>query len=119
MNGQEHVQQALATCVRVKERASNMARTDDSRPTEWTARIDSIAQTLAGLQDRFFVRTKLCLPFAIRCADEARKVEEALAALADARGDDAHRNVLTALSTLERAARALEERSSMDGMAIT
>ena len=76
-------------------------------------RLASVADLLRGTTDRFFLKTRVCLPFARKC-DEAAQV---LGALLCESGD--REKVPAALDALEKAARTLDERSLMQGMAIT
>jgi hypothetical protein len=82
-----------------------------------TARLARVETVLAGMQDRFFLRSKLCLPFATRCEQEAKKLEQVLQGwTAEAHSS---RAVQDALKSLEQAVKLLDDRSGAQGMVIT
>jgi hypothetical protein len=117
-DGQAHVETALALCRSAKEDLSTFVESDQGWISETIARVEGTEATLEGLKDRFFVRSRLCLPFAARCLAEAQELEQAVQALQpDSDGQVAA--VGAALSALEKAVRALDSRSAMQGMAIT
>jgi hypothetical protein len=117
-DGQTHVETTLALCRSAKQELSALAASDGAWVSEVIARLDSIEATLEGLKDRFFVRSRLCLPFAARCVAEAEKLEQAVKAQ-DLEAESKAAALSTALSALEKAVRALDSRSAMQGMAIT
>ena len=117
--GQEQVQVALDLCQNISGGVRTLTIADDGWKTEVAGRLDRVQQVLDGVKDRFFLRTKLCLPFAARCGREAQRLEEMLRSL-DGDADGAAQQRFTgALTALEKAAKALEDRSTMQGMAIT
>jgi hypothetical protein len=117
-DGQAHVETALALCRSAKEDLSALVEPDQSWVGETIARVEGIEATLEGLKDRFFVRSKLCLPFAARCVAEAEKLEQAVQGL-QPESESQVADLAAALSALEKAVRALDGRSAMQGMAIT
>ena len=114
--GEEYLTQALATVQDVTGQLATLAG-DDAKVEALRDRLADLSALLASTEGRFFLRSKLCLPFARRCQEEAA----ALAALvASSDGDPQGLDrVAEALSSLELASRTLDERSTMDGMAIT
>jgi hypothetical protein len=117
-DGQAHVETALALCRSAKQDLSALAEANHGWASEAMARMDDVEATLEGLKDRFFVRSKLCLPFAARCVAEAEKLEQAAQSL-QLDSESRVAAVAAALSALEKAVRALDSRSAMQGMAIT
>ena len=114
--GTEHVEVALKL---VQSTADTIGKTDGVAD-DWKAgavvRLGSIEDLLRVVMDRFFLKTRVCLPFARKCA----KATEALTALLagqQAAGDQ--ERLSAAIEALEKAARTLDERSIMQGMAIT
>jgi hypothetical protein len=59
------------------------------------------------------------VPFARRCEEAARSIEASLPALRDNPDIDGQNDLDAALTALERSATTLDERSRMQGMAIT
>ena len=116
--GQDHVAAALAICQSVAEQLGDSGLPQEAR-AEALARLGVAQGTLGEVTDRFFLRTKLCLPFAARCEEGAREVAEALEALVSHPDEGAEARLSNALATLEKAVAVLEERSAMRGMAIT
>ncbi|MFH1085323.1 MAG: hypothetical protein V1772_06140 [Chloroflexota bacterium] len=114
-NGLDHVQAALGACQRMLgslEQGSALAASalEAGVKADLAARLGAMQATLTVVQERFFLRSKLCLPYAARCEREAAALEAALgqgAALGPA------------LEALDRAVKVLDERSNMQGMAIT
>ena len=129
--GPEHVEAALKLIQSASDRLSagtqfpKLEGVREDWRSEAVARLSSTAALLRATMDRFFLKTRLCLPFARRCEDEARKLDALLAELsaqpaADAGGNCAPAQRLNAaLQALEQAAKTLDERSLMQGMAIT
>ena len=117
--GQDHVAAALAVCQSFLEQLGDSARLPQEARAEALARLQASQGTLEEVSDRFFLRTKLCLPFAARCEEGARGVAEALEALAAQPDEGAEARFAEALATFEKAIAVLEERSAMRGMAIT
>ena len=69
--------------------------------------------------DRFFLKTKMCLPFARRCEEAARTLDAVLTEPNAQPASDAQQRLSAALEALEKAARTLDERSQMQGTVIT
>ncbi|MBC7237791.1 MAG: hypothetical protein H5T69_18265 [Chloroflexi bacterium] len=109
--GQEYVAEALVLCQKMAEQLSTLEGLGKAKE-----RLVAVADLLQAMEGRFFLRSKLCLPFARRCKEEAERVETALAAVS---AGAAPASVEEALRALELAAHTLDERSQMQGMAIT
>jgi len=117
--GQEQVQVALAVCRNAWGEVGELALAEQVWKNEAAKRLERIDNVLDGVKDKFFLRTKLCLPFASRCEKEARRLEETLRRLEARADENDQQQFISALDSLERAAKALKERSDMQGMAIT
>jgi Zn-dependent protease with chaperone function len=111
--GPEYVDATLARIESVSAAIGAFAGVEQEWKTEMQARLAAVAELLQGTTDRFFLKTRVCLPFARKCEQAA----DALGALtADQSGEQ---QLETALDALEKAARTLDERSMMQGMSIT
>ena len=96
-----------------------MTAVEEGWKTEAEKRLACVQEVLDSIGEKFFLKTKLCLPFTSKCEEEARRLEEALQGL-DARPDgDAQQRITGALDALEKAVKALKSRSDMQGMSIT
>ncbi len=115
--GLDHVQATIALCQRLSAIVSALEGVDKAAVDDATARLARVESGLASMQDRFFLRSKLCLPFAVRCEQEAKKLELALASWTAAA--QSPRAVQDALGSLEQAVRVLDDSSSAQGMVIT
>jgi hypothetical protein len=113
-SGPEYVEATLAKVERASTEIGALAGADAGWKTEAQERLAGVADLLRGTTDRFFLKTRVCLPFARKC-DQAASELEALA------GEQTPLEAAleTALATLEKAARTLDERSMMQGMSIT
>ena len=117
--GQEQAQVALEICRNVSDGIKGLTAVEEGWKTEAERKLTCVQEVLDSIVDKFFLRTKLSLPFTLRCEEEARRLEEMLRGL-DARADrDAQQRITGALDALEKAVKALENRSAMQGMAIT
>jgi len=110
--GLDHVQTTIALCQRLSAVAADMEET-----ARVAVRLTQVKDKLENMQSRFFLRSKLCLPFAARCEQEARKLEQALEG-SDA-GTHSARHVQALLTTLEQAVKVLDDRSAAQDMVIT
>jgi hypothetical protein len=117
--GQEHV----AAALELIEGASGAIGTLGGGEADWraaaVARLASTTTLLRAVMDRFFLKTRLCLPFASKCEEEAAKLDALVAELGAELTPDGRTRLDAALTALERAAKTLDERSLMQGMAIT
>ena len=111
--GPEYVETALEQIEGASKALSALAGVEEGWKSEAQKRLTSVAELLRGTMDRFFLKTRVCLPF-------ARKCERAAGELAERVDEPASQQKLeTALGALEKAARTLDERSMMQGMSIT
>jgi hypothetical protein len=114
--GPEYV---LSAVKRIESASQKLGALDGVEP-EWVKeaqeRLTTIKATLRGLGDRFFLKTRVCLPFARKCAQAAQALDDLLD---DPPATDVQSTLDAALDALEKAARTLDERSMMEGMAIT
>ena len=117
--GSEHVETALKL---VRSASSTIGRLDgveEGWKTEAVARLAASEALLSATADRFFLKTKVCLPFARKCEETASAMNALLAETSAQPAADAQQRLTVALEALEKAARTLDERSQMRGMAIT
>jgi hypothetical protein len=117
--GIEHVETALKLIQSATDAIGELGGIEEGRRTEAVARLASTAGLLRTTTDRFFLKSKLCLPFAGRCEQEASKLVALTAALRAQPAIDGQSQISAALGALEKAAKTLDERSRMQGMAIT
>ena len=117
--GLEHVEQALERIQSATDAVGKLAGLDENWRTGALARLAATADLLRGTMDRFFLKTRMCLPFARKCEQAAVKLDAVLVELSAGPASDAQPRLTVALEALEKAARTLDERSLMQGMAIT
>jgi hypothetical protein len=111
--GLDHVHDTVAACERLREGLATLDGAPDA-----AARLETMQASLIAMQERFFLRSKLCLPFAARCAKEAAALELALAAVRASEPEAAQR-FEAGLEALDRAVKVLDDRSNAQGMVIT
>lgn len=111
--GQDHIGAAIAACEQITAGLSALGEHD------WVAaadkRVSRAREAMEATVDRFFLRSRLCLPFAARCEEKATALAEAVANTSDTRATQ----VEDALIDLEKAVRTLDARSQMQDMSIT
>ena len=112
--GPDHVEAALARMQSAGAALDALEGVEDARKDAFQERLSAASALIEGTTDRYFLKTRVCLPFARKC-EEAASALDALLAEPGAREEA----VEGALSALEKAARTLDERSMMQGMAIT
>jgi hypothetical protein len=117
--GLEHVESALKLIQSASDTIGKLGGVEEGWKNEAVARLSSTTALLRALMDRFFLKTKLCLPFAGKCEDEASRLDALLAELCAQPASDGQNRLDLALGALEKAAKTLDERSLMQGMAIT
>jgi len=117
--GQEQVQAALEACRDYLAEARELAAAEVGWKTEVEERLARVLEVLDSVVDKFFLRSKLSIPFASKCDAEAGRLGETLRGLDGRPDEDTQRAIIGALDALEKAAKALEKRSAMQGMAIT
>lgn len=117
--GEEHVLRTIELCRTIAAEVAALGALDQ----EWRAAtgecLGRIEGTLGQVKDRFILKSKVCLPFAARCEEHARALEGGLQSLRHNPGQDAVGAFSGALDALDKAARTLDERTDMRGMAIT
>jgi len=117
--GVEHVEAALKSMQSAANAIGELGGAEEGWRTEAIARLTSTADLLRVTRDRFFLKSKLSLPFSDRCAQEALKLDALAAELRARPAADGPQRLNAALGALEKAAKTLDERSRMQGMAIT
>jgi hypothetical protein len=117
--GLDHVEAALKLIQSAVDAIGELGGVEESWKAEAVARLTSTAALLRATVDRFFLKSKLCLPFAGRCEQEAAKLDGLVAELRVRPASDGQDRLDAALGALEKAAKTLDERSRMQGMAIT
>jgi len=110
--GPEYVEATLSKIEFLSASIGGLADVEEGWKTDAQRRLAAVAELLRGTTDRFFLKTRVCLPFARKCEQAA----DGLAALVD-EGDTS--KLEAGLSLLEKTARTLDERSMMQGMSIT
>lgn len=117
--GEEYVLRAMALCHAVAAELSTLGALDAEWRTAGGERLGRIEGTLDQVKDRFILKSKVCLPFAARCAEQAGALDESLQSLRQTPDEEATVAFTAALEALEKAVRTLDGRSDMRGMAIT
>jgi hypothetical protein len=118
-SGPEYVEAALERMQSASEAIGELEVLEEGWKPETLERLASTASLLRGTMDRFFLKTRVCLPFARKCEGAARELDTLLTELDGQPASDAQGQLAAALEALEKAARTLDERSMMQGMAIT
>jgi hypothetical protein len=117
--GSEHVEAALAGIQVARDQINALEVVADGWQEEATARLDAAADLLRATMDRFYLKTRVSTPFARRCEEAISALDGLLAELSAEPDPGAQQRLSAALDALEAAARTLDERSQMRGMAIT
>lgn len=117
--GLEHVEAALELIQSAGDGIGTLGDVEEGWRNEAVARLTSTADLLRATTGRFFLKTRLCLPFAARCEDEAKTLHALLVELRARPAPDGQTRLDAALDALGQAAKTLDERSLMQGMAIT
>jgi len=117
--GLDLVEAALKLIQSVVDAIGELGGVEESWRAEAVARLTFTAALLRATMDRFFLKSKLCLPFAGKCEQEAIKLDALTAELRAQPASDGQDRLDAALGALEKAAKTLDERSRMQGMAIT
>ena len=110
--GQEQVVVTLALCQEIARAIEDLTMVDGDWKSAQLAKVRDVAELLEACKDRFFLRSKLCLPFAAKCGRGAAEVLAALERRKAGGDDQAAQRAGEALHGLLRAARALDERSA-------
>jgi hypothetical protein len=111
--GPEYVEATLDKIERISTAIGGLAGVEDGWKTDASGRLAALVELLQGMSDRFFLKTRVCLPFARKCDQAAGGLETLVAEQGE------QKQLEAALVALEKAARTLDERSMMQGMAIT
>jgi hypothetical protein len=117
--GLEHVEETLALIESVSDKVGKLDGVEEGWRSEAVAQLAATAGLLGAVTDRFFLKTRVCLPFTKRCEDAAKALDVLLAEAPAQLASDDQPRVDAALDRLERVAKTLDERSQMRGMAIT
>ena len=70
--GVAHVEAALEVIERAPARIGNLEGAEMAWQLETVGKLDATKDLLRGTLDRFYLKTKVCLPFARRCEEAAR-----------------------------------------------
>ena len=116
---EEHVQRTLELCRTIAADVAALGALDPEWRSATAEHLGRIEETLSQIKERFILKSKVCLPFAARCEEHARALEEGLQSLHQNPGGDAVDAFSGALDALDKAVRTLNERTDMRGMAIT
>jgi len=111
-NGLEYVEGTLGKMEGISAAIGALTGIEEGTKADMLGRLATIAELLQGTTDRFFLKTRVCLPFARKCEQAAEELEAVVA-------EGGQGQLEGALVALEKAARTLDERSMMQGMAIT
>jgi len=117
--GLEQVEAALKRIERALDAIGELGGVQETWRSEATARLTATEALLRVVTDRFFLKTKVCVPFTGKCEKEAANLAGLLAELGAEPAPDGQERLDAALEALEQAAKTLNERSLMRGMAIT
>ena len=117
--GLDHVESALKLVESASDTIGKLDGVKEGWKTEARARLTAITDLLRATRDRFFLKTRLCLPFARKCETTAQKLDALLAELSARPAPDAETRLNAALDALDMAAKTLDERSLMQGITIT
>ena len=112
-NGPEYVEAVLAKIEHISTAIGALAGAEEGWKADAQGRLAAAAELLKGTTDRFFLKTRVCLPFARKCDQAA---DELAALVSESAGQQ---ELEAALALLEKTARTLDERSMMQGMSIT
>jgi hypothetical protein len=117
--GLDHVEAALARIERAADMIGTLEDTDEGWRSGAVTRLATTMALLRTITGRFFLKSKVCLPFAKKCEDTAQTLDALLAEQSAQPTPDGQGRLDAALEALEKAVRTLDERSMMKGMAIT
>jgi hypothetical protein len=117
--GLDHVEAALEWIERASDALDALGAMQESRKSEAGARLASAASLLRAVRDRFFLKTRVSVPFARKCEGAAQELAALLADLSVQPAAEGEDRLDAALGALESAVKTLDERSLMQGMSIT
>ena len=70
-NGPEYVEATLTKIERISTAIGALAGGEEEWGAEVQGRLSAVAELLQGTTDRFFLKTRVCLPFARKCEQAA------------------------------------------------
>ena len=111
--GPEYVEATLIKIENSTTAIGGLAGVEEGWKADAQGRLTTLAELLQGMGDRFFLKTRVCLPFARKCDQAAEGLETLVAE------QGGQPNLEASLTVLEKAVRTLDERSMMQGMSIT
>jgi hypothetical protein len=117
--GVAHVEAALEKVEHAADGIGGLDGVDEAWRKEAIGKLSAASDLLHATMDRFYLKTRACMPFAQRCEEQARRLDGLLAELGSPPPAGAEPRLDTAIWDLVQAARTLDERSRMQGMAIT
>jgi hypothetical protein len=117
--GVAHVEAALELAGQASESIGKLEGVDEAWRADALGKLGAATDLLRATLGRFYLKTKVCLPFARRCQEQAQALEDLLSELANPPPTGGEQRLKTAIEALAQAARTLDERSLMQGMAIT
>jgi hypothetical protein len=117
--GVAHVEAALELAGNASASIGELQGVDEDWRAEAMETLSGASDLLRGTLDRFYLKTKVCLPFSRRCQEQAQMLLDLLSGLEDPAPEGTEQRLQTAIDALSQAARTLDERSLMQGMAIT
>jgi len=118
-NGPEYVKATLAKIESISAAMGGLAGVEDGWKADAQGRLAALVELLQGMGDRFFLKTRVCLPFARKCDQAAEGLEALVSEQGGLTQGDGMLKLEAALVVLEKTVRTLDERSMMQGMAIT
>ena len=74
-NGPEYVEATLAKIERISAAIGGAAELEDGWKAGAQGRLAALVELLQGMGDRFFLKTRVCLPFARKCDQAAEGLE--------------------------------------------
>lgn len=116
--GIQHVETALDLVDSLRQEMERLD-VESSWKVQAQEKLANAQALLESTKDQFFLKTRMSTPFARRCEEAARALGAAWAEFQDGGEPDGHKALDIALDTMAKAARTLDERSQMRGMAIT
>jgi hypothetical protein len=117
--GVAHVEAALELARQASESIGQLEGVDEGWRAEAVGTLSGASDLLRGTLDRFYLKTKVCLPFSRRCQEQAQVLADLLSELGEPAPAGTEQRLQVAIDALAQAARTLDERSLMQGMAIT
>lgn len=117
--GAEPIEAALQAVQHAADGLAQLDGLDAAWKAGAAAKLAGAAALLRATADRFFVKTKAGAPFVRRCQEEADRVAALVQEASASPTPGAPQQLGLAVDALNKAARTLDERSQMQGLAIT